>query len=154
MPTTHDGPTRLATLGLVVLIWLAALGVTASLQTTGATLPPLTIKSLDGGDLFRFYCASCHGRTGAGDGPVAPSLTRRPADLTRLARGNGGAFPRDRVTATIAGTKGAITPAHGPSDMPVWGPIFRALDPDDRQVTVRIDNLVTFIESIQVKPGS
>ena len=38
--------------GLVVLIWFAALGVTASLQTTGSTLPPLVIKSLDGRDLF------------------------------------------------------------------------------------------------------
>jgi mono/diheme cytochrome c family protein len=125
--------------------------VTASLQTTGANLPALAIRSLDGGDLFRFYCASCHGRTGAGDGPVAQSLKTVPADLTRLSRANGGAFPGDRVRATIAGTKGATAPAHGPGDMPVWGPIFRALDPNDRQVEVRITNLVRFIESIQAK---
>ena len=36
--------------------------------------PPLVIASLSGGDLFQFYCASCHGRDGKGDGPVAASL--------------------------------------------------------------------------------
>jgi hypothetical protein len=35
--------------------------------------------------------------------------------------------------------------------MPVWGPIFRALDPNDALVAVRIGNLVIFLESIQVK---
>jgi mono/diheme cytochrome c family protein len=147
----EHAPNRLAYLALLILIWLAAMGVTVSVQTTGTKLPSLTIKSLDGGDLFRFYCASCHGRTGAGDGPVASSLKTVPADLTRLSRANAGVFPGDRVRATIAGTKGAATPAHGPGEMPVWGPIFRALDPDDRQVEVRIANLVRFIESIQTK---
>ena len=142
---------RLAFLSLLVLIWFAALGVTAGVQTTGTKLPPLAIKSLDGGDLFRFYCASCHGRTGVGDGPVAPSLTTRPANLTRLSEANGGIFPRDRVRTTISGAQRLMTLAHGPGDMPVWGPIFRALDPSDSQVEVRIKNLVTFIESIQRK---
>lgn len=142
---------RLAFLSLLILIWFAAMGVTARVQTTGTKLPPLAIKSLDGGDLFQFYCASCHGRTGAGDGPVAPSLKGTPSNLTRLSQANGGVFPRDRVRATIAGEKGMMTPAHGPGDMPVWGPIFRALDPSDSQVEVRIKNLVTFIESIQRK---
>jgi hypothetical protein len=27
------------------------------------------------------YCAPCHGRAGAGDGPVAPALRTRPADF-------------------------------------------------------------------------
>jgi hypothetical protein len=35
--------------------------------------------------------------------------------------------------------------------MPVWGPIFRALDPNDATVAVRIANLVAFVESIQAK---
>lgn len=142
---------RLATLALVVLIWFAALGVAASLQTTGSTLPPLAIRSLDGRDLFQFYCASCHGRTGIGNGPVASALKRPPADLTVLARRNGGVFPRDLARAAIAESKPTTAPAHGPSDMPVWGPIFRGLDPNDVQVAVRIDNLVRFIESIQAK---
>ena len=35
--------------------------------------------------------------------------------------------------------------------MPVWGPIFRALDPKDSLAAIRIANLVTYVESIQVK---
>jgi mono/diheme cytochrome c family protein len=142
---------RLASLALVVLIWFAALGVTADLQTTGSAVPPLAIRSLDGRDLFQFYCASCHGRSGVGDGPVASALKSPPANLTVLARRNGGVFPSDRARAVIAGSKPPTAPAHGPSEMPVWGPIFRGLDPNDRQVEVRIDNLVRFIESIQAK---
>src|SRR6185369_193949 len=43
-------------------------------QTTGPRNPPLVIRSLAGGDLFAFYCATCHGRKGTGDGPVAAAL--------------------------------------------------------------------------------
>jgi mono/diheme cytochrome c family protein len=32
--------------------------------------------------LFRENCMTCHGETGAGDGPVAESLMRHPADFT------------------------------------------------------------------------
>jgi len=44
-----------------------------------------------------------------------------------------------------------LSPAHGSADMPVWGPVFRGLDPSDALVKVRIANVVTYIESIQVK---
>ena len=143
---------RLAVAGLIVLIWFVALGSRAALQTTGSTLPPLVIKSLDGRDLFLFYCASCHGRTGVGDGPVAPALKNPPADLTLLARSHGGVFPHDQVWAVIAaGEPAKLAPTHGSREMPVWGPIFQALDPDDRYAIVRLDNLVHFLESIQVK---
>jgi mono/diheme cytochrome c family protein len=143
---------RLAVAGLIVLIWFAALGSTARLQTTGSTLPPLVIKSLDGRDLFRFYCATCHGTTATGDGPAASALKNAPPNLTLLARRSGGVFPRERIRATIAGDD-SLKPAsaHGSREMPVWGPIFRALDPDDRYASVRIDNLVKFLESIQMK---
>ena len=29
------------------------------------------IRSVDGADLYQAYCASCHGKNGKGDGPVA-----------------------------------------------------------------------------------
>jgi putative copper resistance protein D len=35
----------------------------------------------EGARLYRAHCAACHGETGAGDGPAAPGLPRRPADL-------------------------------------------------------------------------
>lgn len=53
--------------------------------------------------LYDQYCASCHGRDGAGDGPSAGALTKRPADLTRIAERNGGVFPTIRVMSVIDG---------------------------------------------------
>jgi mono/diheme cytochrome c family protein len=102
-----------------------------------------------GPDLFNLYCATCHGRDAKGGGPVAQSLKTPPPDLTLLSRRNGGLFPRGRVKASIA--SGIGTPSHGSVDMPVWGPIFRGLDPLDARVEVRINNLVSYIASIQQK---
>jgi mono/diheme cytochrome c family protein len=112
--------------------------------------PPLVIESMAGNDLFRFYCGSCHGADGTGRGPVASALKSVPADLTRIAARNGGEFPRARIIAFV--TKGSPTvAAHGTPDMPVWGPIFNALDPSEKRTAVRIENLVGYIESIQRK---
>jgi hypothetical protein len=35
--------------------------------------------------------------------------------------------------------------------MPVWGPIFMALDPSDRMTVIRIENVVQYLETIQIK---
>jgi mono/diheme cytochrome c family protein len=107
------------------------------------------LDSLSGRDSFERYCASCHGRTGRGDGPVAAEVLTPPADLTTLARRNDGTFPRALVVAYVEGT-GRPVPAHGPTSMPVWGSIFRAFDPSDARVRQRIENLVAYIESLQV----
>jgi mono/diheme cytochrome c family protein len=70
-------------------------------------------------ELFDRLCASCHGATGRGDGPVAGQLLVQPADLTTLARRHGGTFPRQRVVAALSGQR--RVPAHGTNQMPVWG---------------------------------
>jgi mono/diheme cytochrome c family protein len=129
---------------------VAAVAAPAAQTASQRTPPPLVIESLVGEDSFSFYCASCHGREGKGDGPVARSLKTAPPDLTTLARRNGGIFPTAEVTSFIAGT-GRALPAHGPGDMPVWGPIFRALEASDPRVKVRIQNIVAYIESIQAR---
>ena len=129
--------------------WMAA-SVPCGQQSVRASAPSLVIQSLSGGDLFRAYCATCHGRDGKGDGPVASALNRRPSDLTTIAKRNGGRYPTDRIERFVSGDREA-TLAHGSSEMPVWGPIFQALDPRDTVNRVRIENLVAFIESIQTK---
>ena len=135
----------------VALFLAGGAALVAVPQTTGPRNPPLVIRSLAGRDLFAFYCATCHGRKGTGDGPVAAALKSPPSDLTQLARRNGGTFPRQRVEAFVTGDGDVLMPAHGSSDMPVWGPVFRGLDPSDALVKVRIANVVTYMESIQVK---
>jgi hypothetical protein len=94
--------------------------------------------------MFRTYYAVCHGSAGWG-GPSAEALKKAPADLTRLSRENGGAFPRTVVLNTIQGA--GILDAHGSRDMPIWGVSFRALG-DDSMVKLRVANLTAFIESL------
>jgi mono/diheme cytochrome c family protein len=110
--------------------------------------PQILIESLAGRDSFSLYCAPCHGAGGRGDGPVASALRARPADLTTLAQRSGGAFPRDRVRDFVTGT-GRQLAAHGTTEMPVWGPMFRAFEADAR-VRERIENLLAYVESLQL----
>jgi len=126
---------------------VAALGTAAAGQITGPRLPPLVIDSMYGPDLFQMYCATCHGRDGKGGGPAAAALKVPPPDLTGLSRRQKGAFPALEVEAIITG--GTAVAAHGSHEMPVWGPIFRSLDPSDARAQARIRNLVAHIESIQ-----
>lgn len=133
---------------LAALVRAAFPGPPALGQTTGAQNPPLVIGTLYGRDLFNFYCATCHGVDGTGGGPTAAALRVVPPDLTAIARRNGGSFPRSRVEALVTG-EGRFTSAHGSKEMPVWGPIFRALDPSNAANAVRVANLVGYIESIQ-----
>ncbi|HMH53388.1 MAG TPA: CopD family protein [Candidatus Acidoferrum sp.] len=95
-------------LGLAALLCAAllrgrrlALGVGAAVLLAfgaGLTLPPISVDAypttyrrpavtyqaasiVEGAGLYRIHCASCHGPTGAGDGPARPALPRPPADL-------------------------------------------------------------------------
>jgi mono/diheme cytochrome c family protein len=141
--------------GLAVAGWSAAAWLLtaagAGAQQTAPAGPPLVIESMAGADLYRFYCASCHGADGKGNGPVAEALKTRPADLTRIAAASGGRFPRERLIAFVSKGDGAGA-AHGSAEMPVWGPIFRWLDADSEARTkVRIENLVRHLETLQAQ---
>jgi mono/diheme cytochrome c family protein len=106
------------------------------------------IESLDGADLFLAYCASCHGKDGKGHGPAAPSLTKTPADLTKISARNGGTYPLLKVQQMIGG-QSAIVVSHGNREMPVWGPIFSQVARDQDFGTLRIYNVAKYLESIQ-----
>jgi mono/diheme cytochrome c family protein len=97
------------------------------------------------------YCASCHGRDGQGDGPVAPSLRTAPTDLTRVAERRGGRFSQAEIAAYIDGR--TPVPAHGPREMPVWGQkLGERLGNDDTAeelVRGRLLVLVEYLQSIQ-----
>jgi mono/diheme cytochrome c family protein len=105
------------------------------------------IRSVEGPDLFRAYCASCHGVTGKGAGPAAPALKAKVPDLTLLAKTNRGKFPAVRVREVIMGDE--VMLAHGSREMPVWGPIFHQVESDVDRGNVRLANLVEYLELIQ-----
>jgi mono/diheme cytochrome c family protein len=138
-------PSRIIALASLAFVGLLFMPVAA--QTPRDDTRSFALLSLTGKDSFDRYCATCHGVTGTGDGILAPWLNTRPADLTSLARRNSGAFPRDQVRNYIEGA-GRVIPAHGPTQMPLWGGIFRWLDSEPR-TTVRINNLVAYVESLQ-----
>lgn len=107
---------------------------------------------------FMSYCASCHGREGTGDGPVAEALKVRPADLTQLSTASGGTFPSADIYDRIDGT--AMPRSHGTRRMPVWGRWFTQEEAKDslltgdkaplsEKVAKRIEGLVAYIKSIQ-----
>jgi mono/diheme cytochrome c family protein len=108
------------------------------------------IDSIQGPELYKAYCASCHGAGAKGDGVMTASLKVKPSDLTRIAARNSGTFPLKRVQNIISGEQ--LPPAgHGSSQMPVWGPIFSHVERDQDLGRVRIDNLARYLQSIQAK---
>jgi mono/diheme cytochrome c family protein len=110
---------------------------------------PRLIGSVEGPDLFRAYCASCHGADGKGNGPTAAALKTKPPDLTTISRRSGGKFPSQRVRDVIAGDNRLA--AHGSREMPVWGPIFHQVERDRDWGYVRMESLTKYLESIQSK---
>ncbi len=110
---------------------------------------PLTSPA-SGKEMFLSYCASCHGKDAKGNGPAAAALKSLPADLTTLAKRNGGKYPLDRVTSVLRG-QATVVP-HGDQEMPVWGPVFwRMSQGHEVEVQQRIANLNKYIESLQAK---
>ena len=75
----------LLALGFILVFGLLA-GPALSAQTTpaGPQLPSAA-RVYDGAQLFRNHCATCHGATGRGDGPMSEVLRKPPADLTKFA---------------------------------------------------------------------
>jgi len=121
--------------------------VSQAQQKTNPEERQTLIRSVEGVDLYRAYCASCHGKDGKGHGPVAPALKATVPDLTVIAKNNGGTFPVARVRRIITG-EGMIA-SHGSREMPVWGPIFSQVEADVDRGPVRLENLVKYLESIQ-----
>src|SRR5262245_16335858 len=138
-----------------------ALSLSNSVQATSqgqAQQPAPTVKrvtaqpitSVQGSDSFEAYCAVCHGKTGKGDGPAAPAMKTPVADLTMIAKKNGGKFSAVKVKEMINGADREMA-AHGSKDMPIWGPVFRSFQGDPNIAELRVSNLVSYIESIQSK---
>ena len=116
-------------------------------------LPGGSSAQQTGKAMFERYCSSCHGTDAKGDGPLANLLITKPADLTQLAKQNGGTFPGVKVMRAIDGRDEVR--AHGTSDMPVWGERFKAESPPvhTRETAVRgtAQEIVQYIQSIQEK---
>lgn len=112
--------------------------------------PASVTSAASGKQMFKAYCASCHGEDAKGDGPAAAALKQPPADLTALAKANGGKYPAMKVTSVLRGQ--STLAAHGSQEMPVWGAVFWKMSGGhETEVQQRIANLNRYIESLQEK---
>lgn len=137
---------------VLAILSALALGQAAPAQSAPAVkhVPITNAPSSSGKEMFKSYCAVCHGLDGKGNGPAASAMKTLPADLTALAQKDGGKYPSSHVAAVIRGQ--AMTPSHGSQDMPVWGPLFSSISQGhEGQVQQRITNLVSYIETLQAK---
>lgn len=105
---------------------------------------------------FETSCASCHGASGKGDGVRFRHFSTPPADLTTLAKRNGGVFPFQRVWDTVDGRTEIENGPHGTRDMPVWGLVYRAQaqdtpHPPDWYARNRLAALLDYLARIQEK---
>ena len=144
-----------------------AIGIATWLAFLLAGCAAMTPSNVDvGKQEFEAKCANCHGVSGKGDGPLArhsPSDTPqplKPANLTLLAKQNGGVFPAEHVYEIIDG-RVEVT-AHGPRLMPVWGKVFQSEEPAfptdqsqqifairESRVQAKIQALVDYISRLQ-----
>lgn len=139
------GARKLAVAGAAILMALL-------LAPAGALAQDAPMKqTTSGGSLFMTYCATCHGTTARGDGPLASNMVRKPSNLTEIAKRNGGQYPAEMVFRTIDGRQPIR--GHGGPDMPVWGDAFaRSREAGDAErVKAVIQSLVDYLESIQLR---
>jgi mono/diheme cytochrome c family protein len=106
---------------------------------------PSTGRNDEGSRLFRTHCATCHGPTGRGNGPLADHMRRMTPDLTQYTRRNGGVFPEGLVRRII---EGGEVPSHGNREMPVWGDVFN-VGSSAAEVQARIEAIVRYLAGIQ-----
>lgn len=110
-------------------------------------------QSAAGPEEYTRACASCHGLTGRGDGPLAEYMSMPVPDVTQIRARNNGVFPMLEVIHLIDGRSGLR--GHG-GPMPIWGDRFEAAAAAERgdvgteiEVRGRILALATYLEAIQ-----
>jgi mono/diheme cytochrome c family protein len=113
-----------------------------SIQST----KPARIAS--GEEIYLQDCAICHGSDLKGSGvSLYPYVA--PPDLTTLARRRGGKFPDDYFAKVVK--NGAVIPAHGPAQMPVWGTDLTIAPWTEAELAQRIANLTNYVKAQQKK---
>lgn len=138
MPPRHpiESPGLLALLGSALLMSVAAQAEDASVEAAGRSR-------------YLENCAVCHGTDAQGNGPYATMLNKKPANLTLLARNNGGQFPFNTVYDSIDGR--GPNGAHGTRDMPVWGSNWKGNSAPGAETEVRgrVLEMIIYLRSIQ-----
>ena len=134
---------------LSILLVVGGAGAFAQEKARPEKAPLESTPITAGQEMFRAYCAVCHGLDGKGKGPAVAALKKEPPDLTQISRKHGRKFPILNIENIIQGEDSIA--AHGSRDMPIWGEAFRSTNRDESMVKLKIQNLAVYIESIQQK---
>lgn len=103
-----------------------------------ALAPQLSYEVRSGRDVYRHYCQTCHGETGAGDGFNAFNLDPHPRDLADQAfQKKSDADIRDAIRRGGAGV--GLSPL-----MPPWGKTL-----GDR----KIDDVILYLRTLRRPPS-
>ena len=132
---------------VAALMFVAVAGAGVQAGPAAGVAPP--VGPPDGAQLFRTYCAACHGPAGTGGGTAALAMKVTPPDLTRIAARNKGVFPAERMRQIVLGRGVA---AHGERNMPLWGDVFsRKVTGDSPDALV--DALIRYVDALQRRPA-
>jgi mono/diheme cytochrome c family protein len=131
-----------------------ALFLSAALAATVISGP--SAAQMTAGEVeFMQACASCHGASGKGDGPVAPYMSAGVPDLTQIRARNDGRFPFQELMEMVDGRNAERQPGPHGTAMPVWGDRFMMdsghEDPIENEINTlgRMTSLIYYISSIQ-----
>ena len=126
---------------------LVGAGALLALAARGAPPTEEDAKGRLGAELYVTHCADCHG-DGSGNGPRASLLAYEPADLTGLARRNGGRFPWARSRRVVDGREKVRGPG---SEMPIFGDELRTPEHhfEEARVQRELDAIVFYLTSLQ-----
>jgi mono/diheme cytochrome c family protein len=132
------------------MLWVVGAAAQNQPEKVIKHVPIASTSPASGEEMYKAYCAVCHGTTGAGNGPAASALKVPPTHLNTLSMHNGGKYPEMEVVSAIRG-EGNL-PAHGSREMPVWGQLFWTMsNGHEGEVQERVANLSQYIESLQLK---
>ena len=124
-------------------------------QTTDKKLTVVSISQNQsqpgsGKQMYKDYCAACHGMDGTGNGPAVQFLKIPPPNLTTMA-------VRHNEKSIILNVDAVLrfknqSKAHGTLEMPLWGQLFKSLENQNghpQLVELRIHNLSVYVQSMQ-----
>ena len=133
-----------------MLLTMAAQTLVIGQETPKKELKKVSMPYSDptsGAQMYKDYCAACHGPEGKGNGAAVEFLKAPPPDLTTLAQRNGGKYPAEKLVVTLK--LGPGTRAHGTIDMPIWGQLFNEGSANRNVAELRIHNLIEYVRGLQ-----
>ena len=133
----------------------SSIALTTAFAVGLVSCPSLGMEMTAGQVEYQQACASCHGLTGKGDGPVATYMSKPVPDLTTIRARNDGEFPFQDLLEMVDGRFADRQPGPHGTEMPVWGERYAfggaVDDPVEAEINTlgRMTSLIYHLHSLQ-----